>query len=191
MIGLLTYLSTGLLHTVHGHVKWFAPYDLGQPPLRIDQVLTAQFIYFFLGSVAFIYTFFLMDRYLYRRRFLSSVVDRFVISPPLSLLILRVAAFVFFFSLFVYGLFEQPFLLTPELKVEYTFVPWLQLAIAVCAVSRYTVPLIGIGIVFLYLLSVAQYGLSHALDYFIFLGVAYYFGASRAAVSFYAPHRSP
>lgn len=92
--GLLTYLSTGLLHPVHGHVKWFAPYDLERPPLRIDQVLTREYLYFFLGSVAFIYTFFLMDRYLYRRRFLSNAVERFVINPPLSLLILRAAAFI-------------------------------------------------------------------------------------------------
>lgn len=178
LAGLLSYLSIGLFHLAHGHVKWFAPYDLEKPPLRIDKVLTREYVYFFLASVFFIYTFFLMDRYLYRRGFLSSAAQKFVISPRMSLPILRTAAFIFFLSLFVYGLVERPLLLTPELKVRYEFIPWLQLAIALCALSRYTTPLIGVGIVILYAMFVAQYGVFHALDYLIFLGVAYYFGAS-------------
>jgi len=178
--GPVLYLSSGLFHVAYGHVKWFAPYDLEKPPLRIDQVLTKEYIYFFLASVVFIYLFFLMDRYLYRKQFLAGVAEKLVISPSLSLGILRASAFVFFFSLFVYGLVEHPFLLTPELTTDYKLISWLQLAIALCALYRYTTPLIGVGIVILYVMSVAQYGIFHSLDYLIFLGVAYYFSASLA-----------
>ena len=37
------------------HVKWFAEYDLRQPPLPIGDVLTGVFVYFFLISVVFVY----------------------------------------------------------------------------------------------------------------------------------------
>jgi len=178
MVTSLACIATGLLQVAHGHVKWFAPYDLDKPPLRVDQVLTREYIYLFLASVVFIYFFFLMDRYLYRKQFLHDAAEKLVITPSVSLRILRASAFVFFLSLFVYGLAEQPFLLTPELTTDLQFVPWLQLAIALCALSRYTTPLIGVGIVLLYAMSVALYGVFHALDYLIFLGVAFYFGAS-------------
>jgi len=69
-----------------------------------------------------------MDRYLYRRGFQSSAAQKFVISPRMSLPILRTAAFIFFLSLFVYGLVERPLLLTPELKVGYEFIPWLSIS---------------------------------------------------------------
>jgi hypothetical protein len=179
-VGLSLYLLLGHLHLAYGHVKWFAPYRLEEPPLRIDRVLTQEYVAFFLASVAFIYAFFLMDRYLYRKQFLSGVVKRWVIGPRTSLLILRAATCVFFASLFVYGLVEQPFLLTPELTVDDAFVPWLQLALALFALSRLTTPLVGVGIAVLYGLSVAHYGVFHALDYLIFLGIAYYLGASLA-----------
>ena len=35
----------------HAHVKWFAEYDLSKPPLPVGDVLTGQFVYFFLASV--------------------------------------------------------------------------------------------------------------------------------------------
>lgn len=177
--GLWLYLSSAYFQRAYGHVKWFAPYNLEQPPLRIDLILTKEYIHFFLASVAFIYAFFLMDRYLYRRRFLASALEKSV-SPRWSLLYLRAAIFVFFSSLFVFGLAKRPFLLTPELAVDYTFVPWLQFTLALCALSRYTTPLVGVGIVILYGISVTEYGVFHVLDYLIFLGVAYYLGASLA-----------
>jgi|SRR5215831_11903705 len=162
----------------HAHVKWFAEYDLKQPPLPIGDVLTGKFVYFFLASVLAIYTFYWIDRYLHRKRILEDVLRRYMISEPMAFIIMRGAAFVFFAALGAYGLTGDAFFLTPELKTDLPWVPWMQLGMALCALHRRTVPLIGLGIAILYAASIYQYGVFHLLDYFIMIGVSYYFLAS-------------
>jgi len=164
---------------VLAHVKWFAPFDLEQPPAPVGEVLTPQFVYLYITSILCIYAFFWIDRYLYRRRFLGELAERIRLSPTNALRILRAAVCVFFVALFVYGIKGTAFLLTPELKTEAGFVPWLQLGLAACAVLPATTPLTGVGILVLYAMGVVDYGLFHMLDYFIFLGVAVYLLLSR------------
>ena len=160
------------------HVKWFAEYDLHQPPLPIGEVLTGPFVYFFLISVVGIYAFYWVDRYVYRRSILEDVLRRYTISESTASIIMRAAAFVFFGAVSIYGFTGQAFYLTPELKTDRAWVPWLQLAMALCALHRLTVPLMGLGMVVLYVAAVNQYGLFHLLDYLILIGVTYYFLAS-------------
>jgi hypothetical protein len=162
----------------HAHTKWFAEYDLTQPPLPIGEVLTGQFVYLFLASVLAIYTFYWIDRYLYRKHILEKALGRYIISEPVAFDIMRAAAFVFFAAIGTYGFFGVAFFLTPELKTELRWVPWVQFGMALSALHRRTVPLIGLGIAILYVASVRQYGIFHLLDYLILLGVAYYFLAS-------------
>lgn len=176
IIGALFFV--GYLPLAEAHVKWFAPYDLQQPPLPIGDVLTREFIYFYIGSVIFIYSYFWFDRYFYQHEYLRNVLLRYVISQGQALILLRASILLFFLSVAAYGFFEQAFLLTPELKTDMAFVPWLQLVIALCALNRYTLPLIGIGIILLYAIATGLYGIFHTLDYLIFLGVGYFFLAS-------------
>ena len=166
------------LSEADAHVKWFAPYDLETAPLPIGEVLTPEFIYFYIASVFVIYAFFLLDRYFYQREFLNDILMRYVISQSQAMMLMRISIFLFFLSVAVYGFFEHPFLLTPELQTELPFIIWLQLAIALCALHRYSLPLIGLGIFFLYALATSQYGIFHTLDYLIFLGAGYFFLAS-------------
>jgi hypothetical protein len=65
-------------------------------------------------------------------------------------------------------------LLTPELKTNSVWIPWLQLAIAAALVWRRTMPLSALGIVLLFALAVRDYGVFHLADYPIFLGIAAY-----------------
>jgi len=171
-------LLNGLVPSAHAHVKWLAQYDLDQPPLSINQILTQQYLYFYIGSAIFIYCFFLFDRFCYRHGFLRDVLARYAISDKQSLILLRASVLIFFVAVATYGFYDQPFLLTPELKTDLVFVPWLQLAIALFALHRKTLPLIGLGIILLYVFATAIYGVFHTLDYLIFLGVAYFFLAS-------------
>jgi hypothetical protein len=62
--------------SAHAHVKWFADYDLKPPPRPIGDVLTGQFVYFFLASVLTMYAFYWIDRYLYRKCILEDVLRR-------------------------------------------------------------------------------------------------------------------
>ncbi len=160
------------------HVKWFAEYDLNKPPLPIGEVLTGPFVFFFLLSLVLIYAFYWVDRYVYRRRILEDALGRYTLAEPTAFLIMRAAAFVFFGAVSIYGFTGQAFYLTPELKTNQAWVPWLQVAMALCALHRLTVPLVGLGMAVLYVAAVGQYGLFHLLDYLILIGVAYYFLAS-------------
>jgi len=161
------------------HIKWFEPFDVTQAPRPVGEVLEPTFIHFFLGSVAFVYLFFLFDRYAYKKGFLVAFDERLRVFDGLSILIMRAASGIFFAALWAFGLFGgHSFYLAPELLAAESWVPWFQLALALCAVTRRTTPLIGAGIVVLYVLSMARYGTYHLLDYVIFPAIAYFFIAT-------------
>lgn len=158
------------------HVKWFVEFDNAKPPLPISDVLTKTFIGFFVASVVAIYFFFVGDRYAYKKGYLVALDERLRMFDNLSIHIMRGSAAVFFISLFLYHQFVGvSFFLTPELKTDSPIVPWLHLALGLCALSRYTAPLVGVGILGLFAASVQKYGLYHMIDYLIFLGIAYFF----------------
>jgi hypothetical protein len=159
----------------HAHVKWFAEYDLDKPPLPIGEVLTGQFLSIFLISVVWMYAFFWLDRYALRKGILEDAVRRYTVSEPVAFVMMRLAALIFFAAVGVYGIFGDAFFLTPELKTDYRWVPWLQFVMSLCALHRYTVPLTGLGIAILYVVATTQYGIFHLLDYLILVGVSYYF----------------
>jgi hypothetical protein len=169
------------------HVKWFAHYDLTHPPLPISEVVTPQFVYFFLASVFLVYGFFWFDRYVYCKRILDDVLRRFTVSEPTAFLIMRGAALVFFASVSAYGFFGEGFFLTPELKTDARWVPWVQLGIALWALDRRTVPLIGLGAASLFVAAAIQYGVFHMLDYLILIGISYYFLAAAVSSRCYGP----
>lgn len=158
------------------HVKWFADCDVTKPPLPIGQVLTGIFIKFFLVSIFAIYGFFLADRFIYKKGYWSALDQRLRRFDTLSIRIMRISAAVFFISLALWRLkFGQSFYLTPELKTESIWVPWLHLVLGLCALSRYTMPVTGTGIFVLYAAALRHYGIYHMLDYPIFLGIGYFF----------------
>ena len=158
------------------HIKWFAPYNIEKPPLPIEQVLTKPFIYLFLSSVFLVYLFFLVDRYICKQGYFSALDTRLRALNKFSMYLMRLSTGVFFISLWA---FEQThdviFLLTPELKTNQVIIPWIHLCLGLCTLSRYTLPLIGFGILGLYAESIYLYGLYHLLDYVLFLGVSYFF----------------
>ncbi|HEX8246559.1 MAG TPA: hypothetical protein VF599_00115 [Pyrinomonadaceae bacterium] len=166
--------------TAQAHVKWFADYDVTKPPLPIGQVLDATFVKMFLVSVGACYLFFLADRYIYEEGYLAGIDRKLKLFDNLANYIMRAASGIFFFALFLWWLldFGSSFYLTPELKTTAGYVPWIHLVMALCVISRYTAPLAGIGIFFLYIFAAIDYGLFHVLDYMIFLGIGYYLTVS-------------
>lgn len=158
------------------HVKWFAPYTVSEAPRAIGEVLSGTFLWFFLGSAAFVYVFFLADRTALRFQLLARLDQRLKQLDGLAFQIMRISAAVFFLSLWGWHLaFGSTVYLTPELKTDSSVVPWIHLALGLCALSSRLAPLVGIGIVALYVLAVRAYGAYHLLDYLIFPGTAYFF----------------
>jgi len=172
-IGLAGLLMAG---EASAHVKWFVEFDNARPPMPIGDVLTGTFIGFFIASVAAIYLFFVGDRFAYKKGYLVALDERMRRFDALSIYIMRGAAAVFFLALFAW--FQSTgasFYLTPELKTTSALVPWIHLALGLLALTAYTTPLVGVGILGLYAASVSHYGAYHLIDYLIFLGIAYFF----------------
>jgi hypothetical protein len=163
--------------SAHAHVKWFSEYDLNKPPLPVGEVLTGQFAYFFLASVLLIYAFFWFDRYVFRKRILEDALRAYTVPEPVASTIMRCAALVFFTAISAYGMSGNAFFLTPELKTDQRWVPWVQ-GMALCALHSRSAPLIGLGIAGLFIAAVNQYGIFHLLDYLILIGVSYFFLAA-------------
>jgi hypothetical protein len=174
----LTWLLAG---EAHAHVKWFVEFDVSRAPAPIGDVLTGDFIKMFLVSVAAIYIFFLVDRYIYEKGYLAAFDQKLKMFDDRAHIIMRVAAGIFFLSLFVwYEVYGTSFYLTPELKTAAAFVPWIHLATALSLLWRRTVPLAGVAIFVLYVLAARDFGIFHVLDYMIFLGIGYYLLVSGA-----------
>lgn len=161
--------------SAEAHVKWFVEYDTAKPPMPIGDVLNGTFIKMFLVCVAGIYLFFLADRYIYKKGWLSEFDQKLRRLDDFSNLIMRVSAGIFFLTLWAwYMYYGTSFYITPELKTNAAYVPWLHLAIGLLAFSRYTAPATGVGIFVLFGASIADYGLFHLLDYLIFLGIGFF-----------------
>jgi hypothetical protein len=161
---------------IFAHVKWFAPFDVNAPPKPIGEVLNGQFVKFFLASAVAVCAFFWADRTAYRRGVLRALDARLKRLDDLSILILRLSAAIFLIAVWVWYLaYGTAFYITPELRAHSAYVPWLQLALAFCALFRRTLPAVGLGIFALYGLALRDYSLFHLLDYMIFVGLGYFF----------------
>lgn len=160
--------ATGLLPArAWAHVKWFAPYDVSEPPAPIGEILTPGFLLMFAGFSLLMFGGFLLDRMMARSETrLSSLNERSAAEERL----LRAGIGGFFMALFTMG----GVILTPELKTGADWPAWLQFAIAASMVSARSCVLGGIGILVLYGYGVAQYGVFHLTDYPMFLGIAAY-----------------
>ncbi|MBK8809574.1 MAG: hypothetical protein IPN69_02450 [Acidobacteria bacterium] len=181
LLGLLFAVSAV---AAEAHVKWFFDYDVTKPPTPIGEVIDGTFVKMFLVSVAACYLFFLADRYIYEEGILSEFDKKLKLFDNAANYIMRAAAGIFFFALFNWwALGVGPsFFLTPELKTNAAWVPWLHLVMAFAVISRHTVFITGIGIFILYIAGAVNYGVFHILDYMIFLGIGYYLTVSQTKV---------
>ena len=157
------------------HVKWFVSYNLLSPPRPVLGILVSHyFVLFALVVAPLIFVVSLLDSHLAQRgSILGGRIRAFedLVSAHTPAL-LRLGVSAFFIAVFAYGCLHDWMILTPELHTRFAWICWIQLAVAMFALAQRTGAIAGIGIVFLYVLGVSQYGLFHMLDYPIFLGVA-------------------
>jgi hypothetical protein len=165
--------------SVEAHVKWFVEFDVTKAPAAIGDVLTGDFIKMFLISVAGVYIFFLIDRYIYEEGILGEFDRKLKLFDNLANMIMRVAAGIFFLSLFIwYQVYGTTFYLTPELKTSAPYVPWIHLIMALSVIWHRTTIIAGLGVFLLYILAMRDFGIFHVLDYMIFLGIGYFLTVS-------------
>lgn len=167
---LMLYSSPAL-----AHVKWFVDHDVSTPPLPIGEVLNGTFVKLFLACVVLTYLFFLADRYIHEKGYFAEFDERLRRFDGFASYVMRVSAGVFFLSLFIWYLVHgSTFYITPELKTNSAWVPWLHLLLALAVVTRVTTPITGLGIFALYAAAIGDFGIFHMLDYVIFLGIGYF-----------------
>lgn len=172
---MLALLIAALPTSACAHVKWFVNYNLAAPPRAALSVVTgAYFVRLCLVVLPLMFAIALLDRYLTRRECLlhrgaSRLTEQ---AYPYFPIALRIGVSAFFAAVFIYGCLGQSMILTPELHTHQAWVCWVQLVFSVLVLFRRTSFVAGAGIVFLYGLGIADYGLFHMLDYPIFLGVA-------------------
>lgn len=152
------------------HVKWFAPYIMGAPPAPVSLTLSNKWFWLGIGLVV---VFFAVARAFERSRFGDPTLDLLdALTAPLWNRLddyLRAIIAAFFVATFAVG----GVYLTPDLKTPAEWLSWLQLVIAAMIFSRMTMPLVGLGIVALWILALRDYDLFHLFDYLTLgLGVA-------------------
>lgn len=186
LLALLFLLS--LSGTAVAHVKWFAPYDLLCPPRPLFSVVSGTYFMVFCAvMVAVMFMTAYIDVLLTHRAQAVNVwvqrsTDWF---EPNIYLFMRIGVFGFLVAVSIYG----NVLLTPELKTDWVWVRWFQLALAIFVIHPRTAWITALGIVVLYICAIYSYGWFHLLDYPIFLGVAFYlfvmarFGREKAVLA--------
>ncbi len=151
------------------HVKWFAPYDVAEPPMPVAALLHGHFLVVFAAFALLIAAAFVADRLAARSGRAAGVLA----GPgreELEERLMRAGTGAFFMALFAAG----GVILTPELRTDAAWPAWLQLGVAASMLSARSCVLGGVGIVGLYAYGAALYGAFHIADYPIFLGVAAY-----------------
>jgi len=154
------------------HVKWFAHYDIEQQPLPLRQVLNPTFWQFIATAAVLLWLLSYVERIRLGAVFLRSIEDMTASLRPRTEALYRGGTAVFFTALFALG----GIILTPELKTNWSVIPWLEAAMVVGMFWRRTMIFSALGIAFLYAYGVTTYGIYHMLDYPIFLGLAAYLG---------------
>jgi hypothetical protein len=169
-LGLTGPLILAGTNAAEAHVKWFCAYDVAGQPQGLEQVLCLDFEWL-TGLALLCLMFGCLAEGTPLGGALLNALDRVTtrIRTDTELLVRATLGF-FLVSLFVLG----GIILTPELKTDVAWIPWFQLALAGCLIWRRTMPITGLGLVFLFSYATAQYGLFHLADYPIFLGIAVY-----------------
>jgi len=154
------------------HIKWFQPYEVAEPPVAIAETLALPAFWIGLALVVgFFAAAILVERTAAGQRALDAM------DATLHPLKDRADGFLlwvltaFFVSLFAIG----GTYLTPELRTEAEWVPWIHLVLALLLAFRRTRPLAAVGLVGVWLLTLREYDLFHLFDYLALgLGVAGY-----------------
>jgi hypothetical protein len=152
------------------HVKWFCAFDVAGQPRGLENVLCADFELLTMAAIFFLLAGCLIEDTPLGTAMINSLNRATSALRDNTDLVMRAICGFFFVSLWAIG----GIILTPELKTASTAIPLVQLAIAGAMMSRRTLPLAGLGIVFLFGFALWNYGIFHLADYPIFLSVALY-----------------
>lgn len=127
---------------------------------------------FTIGSLVF------FERVLTRSTVYGGVIDWLAARQQHSLLVMRIGL-----GMTLLLSWQADSLLVPELEISSSLTGWFQFALALALIFPRATPYAGAGVMLLWLIAVADFGLFHMLDYTLFIGVAIYLGVSTTTSS--------
>lgn len=170
MLCCLTALAALAPSVAQAHVKWFAPYDVAADPTPLPDVFSPTFLLLLAGSIVLIMLIGLGDRVI-AETFRGDPLERlFAALKPQLPDVIRIMLGAFLLSLWLKG----GIILTPEITTTNETIAWFQLLLAMSTTSWRTSWIAGLGLLVLYGIAIANYGLFHLLDYPLFPGIAAY-----------------
>lgn len=152
------------------HVKWFADYNVAAAPRDLFYVCSSGFWLLVGVSLLGVWTLCKLERTVVGAALLRALDSISLALRSRTEDLMRAATAAFFIGIGVLG----NVILTPELKTDSSAISWLQFAIAFGMFWRGTLVFSALGIVVLYAIGIANYGIFHMMDYPIFLGAAGY-----------------
>ncbi len=178
-IALMAIVPSG---NANAHVKWFAPFDVTNPPRALFDALSTDFWLLNLGAVLALWLVCMIERTELGTALLRSIDHIGAGLRENTERVFRAAVATFFIALWTLG----NVIITPELKTDNEAISWLQAAIAAGMFWRRTMIFSSLGICYLYAFGVANFGPFHMADYPIFLGAAAYLGLRSLGIDFFA-----
>ncbi len=161
---------------VLAHVKWFSDFSYADRPLRLAEAVTPLVGAMLALSAVVIGVLVLLDQRLARTPRYVSVNAWLESKRDESMTVLRIAAAASLLLAWQAGI-----LLVPELAIGDGPLGWLQFVLVLLLLLPRTVPVAGAGIIALYAVGVAYFGVFHMLDYVVYLGVGYALMVSRSS----------
>lgn len=164
-------LCFAFLNNASAHVKWFTDGSYADRPLTVGEITTPVFwgmlglcLLVIAGGVWLDYYLSGLPKY---RQFDNWLDGHKFYSP----MVMRVAAAMLFILSWQSNAMLAPTLVVPT---QYIWVGWMQFILAFLLLFPKTVPIAGLGCIFLYLVGNFIYHPFHMLDYFLYLGVGSY-----------------
>lgn len=162
--------------TAFAHVKWFTDFSFADAPRPLSETLSPTFFALATLSVGAVALAVFIDRFLSSRAFYERIIAWFEERKVHAPLVLRVGM-----GATLLLSWQANTLLAPDLAVAESWIGWAQFAVAGLLLFPVTSPLAGAGVLALYALAIAQFGVFYMLDYFVFVGVGVYLLVHRAA----------
>ncbi len=163
---LITFLFS---QSSFAHVKWFSDYSFQQPPLELSDLNTPYFWGLLVLSLISLPIFTWIDKWgeksAWYQRF-NAFLDQYADDGPLIMRISMGAVLLMSW--------QGDSVVAPEISISHPFWGWFQLILGLLLLFPKTTPITGLGVVFLWILGIADNGLFHMLDYVVYPAVGLY-----------------
>jgi hypothetical protein len=183
-VSLIAALSAIVTSRAEAHVKWFCgAVDVTAPPLGLLDVLSPTLLVVGIGSLSLVAAGSLVDSVI-ERRWPGALLWRSQHPEIVEELLVRIGMALFLVMLWFnagvapWGTPRDRAILTPELLDNASWLGWLQLATAAMLLFRPIIPIAALGLLTVYGVGIARYGLFHMIDYAFFAGLAAYLALS-------------